>query len=52
MDYRTKKLITKLKNLHPRDGIDRLYVSRKGKEEESLVLEIVWLHEYVLHSHD
>ena len=29
MDQRTRKLITMQKALHPRDDIDRLYVSRK-----------------------
>ena len=30
MDQRTRKLMTKHLALHPRDDIDRLYVSRKG----------------------
>ncbi len=29
MDQRTKKLMTMLKVLHPRDDVDRLYVPRK-----------------------
>ena len=29
MDQRTRKLMTMLKALHPRDDVDRLYVSRK-----------------------
>ena len=29
MDQRTRKLITMHKALHPRDDVDRLYVSRK-----------------------
>ena len=29
MDQRTRKLMTKHKALHPRDDVDRLYVSRK-----------------------
>ena len=29
MDQRTRKLMTKNKALHPRDDVDRLYVSRK-----------------------
>ena len=29
MDQRTKKLMTMHKALHPRDDVDRLYVSRK-----------------------
>ena len=32
MDQRTRKLMTMHKALHPRDGVDRLYVSRKGGE--------------------
>ena len=30
MDQRTRKLIAMHKALHPRDDVDRLYVSRKG----------------------
>ena len=30
MDRRTRKLMTMHKTLHPRDEVDRLYVSRKG----------------------
>ena len=30
MDQRTRKLMTMHKALHPRDDVDRLYVSRKG----------------------
>ena len=30
MDQRTRKLMTMYKALHPRDNVDRLYVSRKG----------------------
>ena len=30
MDQRTRKLVTMHKALHPRDDVDRLYVSRKG----------------------
>ena len=29
IDQRTRKLMTMYKALHPRDGVDRLYVSRK-----------------------
>ncbi len=29
MDQRTRKLMTMHKALHPRDGVDRLYVLRK-----------------------
>ena len=32
MDQRTKKLMTKLEALHPRDDVHRLYVSRKDEE--------------------
>ena len=32
MDEETRKLITMHKALHPRDDIDRLYVSRKERE--------------------
>ena len=31
IDQRTRKMMTKLKALHPRDDIDRLYMTRKGK---------------------
>ena len=30
MDQRTRKLMTMHKALHPRDDVDRLYVSRKA----------------------
>ena len=33
MDQKIRKLITMHKALHPRDDVDRLYVSRKGEEE-------------------
>ena len=33
MDQRTRKLMTMHKPLHPRDDVDRLYVSRKEEEE-------------------
>ena len=36
MDQTTRKLITIHKVLHPRDDIDRLYVSRKKKQEDSI----------------
>ena len=32
MDQRTRKLMTKSKALHPRDDVERLYVSRKKGE--------------------
>ena len=38
MDQRTRKLMTMHKALHPRDDVDRLYVSRKegGREKQNL----------------
>ena len=36
MDKRTIKLMTMHKVLHPRDDVDRLYVSKKGGEEKDL----------------
>ena len=38
MDQRTRKLMTMYKALHPRDDVDRLYVSRKkgGRELDSI----------------
>ena len=33
------------KTLHPRDKIDRLYVSKK-EEKESTALKIDWMHQY------
>ena len=34
MDQRTRKLMTMRKALHPRDGIERLCVSRKEDDRE------------------
>ena len=34
MDQRTRKLMTMHKALHPRDDVDRIYVSRKEGEED------------------
>ena len=34
MDPRTRKLMTMHKALHPRDDIDRLYVTKKKKKKE------------------
>ena len=53
MDQRTRKLIMMHKALHPRDDIDRLYVSRKeGKRgftciEDSLEASIQELKDYI-----
>ena len=52
MDQRTRKLMTMHKALHPRDDIDRLYVSRKegGRGltsiEDSVDTWIQWLKDY------
>ena len=35
MDQRTRKLMTMRKALHPKDDVDRLYVSRKEGEEDA-----------------
>ena len=32
LDQRTRKLMTMHKALHPRDDVDRLYISRKEEE--------------------
>ena len=53
MDQRTKKLITMHKALHPRDDIDRLYVSRKergrglARIEDSVDALILRLHDNI-----
>ena len=53
VDQRTRKLMTMHKALHPRDDIDRLYVSRKegGKGltsiEDSVDVSIQWLEDYI-----
>ena len=39
MDSITKKLMTMHKTLHPRDDIDRLYVSRKEEERRHASIE-------------
>ena len=44
MDQRTRKLITLHKALHPRDDIDRLYVSRKRGEEDLPVSKTALTH--------
>ena len=46
MDPRKIKLMTMHKALHPWDDIDRLYMSKKKEEEDSLVLTIAWMHRY------
>ena len=53
MDQRTRKLMTMHKALHPRDDVDRLYVSRKegGRglvcTEDSVDASIQWLEDYI-----
>ena len=53
IDQRTKKLNTMHKALHPRDDVDRLYVSRKegGRElasiEDIVDASIQWLKDYI-----
>ena len=53
MDQRTKKLMTLHKALHPRDGVDRLYVPRKeggrglASIEDSVDTSIQRLEEYI-----
>ena len=53
MGQRTRKLMTMHKALHPRDDVDRLYVSRKeggrglASIEDSVDASIQWLKEYI-----
>ena len=53
MDQRTRKLMTMHKALHPRDDVDRLYVSRKeggrglASIEDSVNASIQRLEDYV-----
>ena len=53
MDQRTRKLTTMHKSLHPRDDVDRLYVSRKGAErglasiQDSVDASIQWLEDWI-----
>ena len=53
MDQRTRKLMTMHKALHPRDDVDRLYVSRKeggrglDSIEDSVDTSIQWLKDYI-----
>ena len=46
MDQRTRKLMTMHKVLHPRDDVDRLYVSRKEEEEDSPAMKTTLTHRY------
>ena len=52
MDQRTRKLMTMHKVLHPRDDVDRLYVSRKERGrglasiEDNVDASIQWLKDY------
>ena len=46
MDQRTRKLITTHRALHPRDDVDRLYVSRKREEEDMPALKTAFTHRY------
>ena len=53
MDQRTRKLMTMHKALHPRDDVDRLYVSRKERGrglvsiEDSVDASIQQLEDYI-----
>ena len=52
MDQRTRKLMTMHTALHPRDDIDRLYISRKGGKglasiEDSVDASIQRLEDYI-----
>ena len=53
MDQRTRKLVTMLKALYPRDDVDRLYVPRKeggrgfASIEYSVDMSIQWLEDYI-----
>ena len=53
MDQRTRKLMTMHKALHPRDDVDRLYVSRKeggsglASSEDSVDASIQRLEDYI-----
>ena len=40
MDQGTRKLVTLHKTLHPRDDVDRLYVSRKEEGRELASIEV------------
>ena len=53
MDQRTSKVMTMHKALHPRDDVDRLYVSRKERErglaniEDTVDASIQRLEDYI-----
>ena len=53
MDERSRKQMTMHKALHPKDDVDRLYVSRKGggrgiaSIRDSFDASIQWLEEYI-----
>ena len=53
MDQRTRKLMTMHKALHPKDNVDRLYVSRKeggrglANIEDTVVASIQRLEDYI-----
>ena len=53
MDQRTGKPMTIHKTLHPRDDIDRLYISRKeggrgvSNIEDNVVASIQWLKDHI-----
>ena len=46
MDQRTRKLMTMHKALHPRENVDRLYVSRKEGEEDLPASKTALTHRY------
>ena len=46
MNQRTRKLMTMHKALHPRDDVDRLYVSRKEGEDDLPALKTAFTHRY------
>ena len=56
MNERTRKQMSMYKPLHPRDDVDRLYVSRKeggrglDSIEDSVDASIQWLEDY-MHKH-
>ena len=51
MDQRTRKLMMMQKALHPRDDVDRLYVSRKewglASIDDNVDASIQWLEDYI-----
>ena len=46
MDQRKRKLITIHTRLHPRDEVDRLYVPKKGEEEDLPASKTALTHRY------